>query len=329
MGNCFGISRKLTSEIAPADVIKKHPAVKLYGLPNNISTYYIRCALLYKPVTVHFIPSETHRSPVLEYKSDSVTGSVNDVLRYLDVKFPEPKLSTRWGIGGGGWCDETTPFVVWLVILQHRSMTWHLERMGRWGEDLAGRGGKARGDPAMGTPKMEVRKFARSYSQLLELMLEHAQMEERVVFPILEKADRGLSKAVNEEHARDLPMMNGIKEDIKSIGVLDSGHPSYQEALCNLSTRLKTLQEHSKKHFEEEEKNLLPLMEAAELSKAQQDKVLDQCLDVMHGTHSHLFRFFMEGLLPQDAMHYLDMLSRCSDQNRVSSMLRLIVDKVV
>lgn len=89
------------------------------------------------------------------------------------------------------------------------------------------------------------------------------------------------------------------------------------------------IQERSKKHFEEEEKNLLPLMEAAEMSKAQQDKVLDQCLDVMHGTHSHLFRFFMEGLLPPDAMHYLDMLSRCSDQNRVSSMLRLIVDKVV
>ncbi|KAL3353370.1 hypothetical protein AABB24_018215 [Solanum stoloniferum] len=326
MGNCFGVSRKSASEIAPADVLKKYPAVKLYGNPNSVTTYYIRCALLYKPVTVNFIPSDAHQSPAVEYKSDSVTGSVDSVVRYLDLKFPEPKLLTGCI---GGWYDETTPYVVWLVILQHRSMMWHLERMGRWAEDLAARGGKARGDPAMGTPRMEVRKFARGYSQLLELMLEHAQMEERVVFQILEKADRGLSKAANEEHARDLPMMNGIKEDIKSIGVLDSGHPAYQDALCNLSTRLKTLKEHSKKHFEEEEKNLLPLMEAAELSKAQQDKVLDQCLDVMHGTHSHLFRFFMEGLLPPDAMHYLDMLSRCSDQNRVSTMLRLIIDKTV
>ncbi|XP_059307754.1 uncharacterized protein LOC132059221 [Lycium ferocissimum] len=322
MGNCFGSRKSGRVEIAPADMLKKHPSVKLYGHPNSIPTYYIRCALLYKPVTVNFTPSIIHQSPLLQYKSDTVTGSVNDVLRYLDVKFPDPKVLT-------GCYDETTPFVVWLVILQHRSMTWHLERMGRWAEDLAARGGKARGDPAMGTPRMEMRKFARGYSQLLELMLEHAQMEERVVFQILEKADRGLSKAANEEHARDLPMMNGIKEDIKSIGVLDSGHPAYQESLCNLSTRLKTLKKHSKKHFEEEEKNLLPLMEATELSKAQQDKVLDQCLDVMQGTHSHLFRFFMEGLLPQDAMHYLDMLSRCSDQNRVTSMLRLIVDKVV
>lgn len=51
----------------------------------------------------------------------------------------------------------------------------------------------------------------------------------------------GLSKAANEEHGRDLPVMNGIKEDIKSIGVLDLGSPVYQEALLNLSNRLKKL----------------------------------------------------------------------------------------
>lgn len=188
MGNCLGQSRKSASEIAPADVLKKYPAVKLYGNPNSIPTYYIRCALLYKPVTVNFVSSDNHQLPVVEYKSDSVTGSVDSVLRYLDMKFPEPKLLTG---SIGGWYGETTPFVVWLVILQHRSIMWHLERMGRWAEDLAARGGKARGDPAMGTPRMEVRKFASGYSQLLELMLEHAQMEERVVFQILEKADRG------------------------------------------------------------------------------------------------------------------------------------------
>lgn len=52
----------------------------------------------------------------------------------------------------------------------------------------------------------------------------------------------GLCKAANEEHARDLPIMNGIKEDIKAIGVLDCGSPAYQEALRNLSVRLKSLQ---------------------------------------------------------------------------------------
>ena len=36
--------------------------------------------------------------------------------------------------------------------------------------------------------------------------------------------------------------MNGIKEVIKSVGVLDCGSPGYREALSNLSSRLKLLQ---------------------------------------------------------------------------------------
>lgn len=36
--------------------------------------------------------------------------------------------------------------------------------------------------------------------------------------------------------------MNGIKEDIKSIEVMDNGSPAYQEALSNFSKRLKSLQ---------------------------------------------------------------------------------------
>jgi len=55
------------------------------------------------------------------------------------------------------------------------------------------------------------------------------------------KKNAGLAKAAKEEHARDLPLMNGIKEVIKSVGVLDSGSPDYQEALYSLFTRLKSL----------------------------------------------------------------------------------------
>ncbi|XP_019151352.1 PREDICTED: uncharacterized protein LOC109148057 [Ipomoea nil] len=325
MGNCLETSRKSTAEIAPADVMKKNqPTVKLYGAPFGIETYYIRFALLYKPVSLKFLPSDRHDTPVIEYKSDSVSGSPEVMVQFLDAKFPEPQLLKG---SVGGWYGETTPLLVWVVTLQHRSILWHLDRMVRWADDLSARGGKTRGDPAMGSPRMEIRKFGRSYSQLLELLQEHAQMEEKVVFPILEKADRGLCKAANEEHARDLPVMNGIKEDIKSVGVLDSGDPVYQEALSNLSTRLKTLQEHSKQHFKEEERELLPLLEAAELSKLQQVSAMEQCLDTMHGTHSHLFRFFMEGLLPQDAMQYMDMITKCGDKDHVSKMFRLVVEK--
>lgn len=40
-------------------------------------------------------------------------------------------------------------------------------------------------------PKMELREFGRFYAQLHELLVEHAQVEERVIFPVLEKAKRG------------------------------------------------------------------------------------------------------------------------------------------
>lgn len=36
-------------------------------------------------------------------------------------------------------------------------------------------------------------------------------------------------------------MMNGIKEEIKTIGVMNPGSPDYQEALTNLLTRIKKL----------------------------------------------------------------------------------------
>lgn len=245
-----------------------------------------------------------------------MSGSPNTILGYLDAKFPAPLVVKRRE------CEAAAPEIVEVVVLQHRSVTWHVERVVTWVEDMVTRGGDAK----VGSARMEVKKFGKRYSQLLEVMLEHAQMEERVVFPILEKADRGLPKAANAEHARDLPIMNGINEDIKAFGVIDSDNPVYLEALYNLSTRLKTLQNNCHEHFQEEERKLLPLMDAVDLNKGQQERLLEQCLEVMHGTHSHLFRFFIEGLCPQDAVHYLDLISSCGDKQKVSSMFSLILE---
>ncbi|KAI3799611.1 hypothetical protein L1987_34910 [Smallanthus sonchifolius] len=302
------------------------PVVRLYGSPSSPATSYIRFALLYKPVTLLFVPSETpdfgFETPVIQYGSDVISGSSVTILRYLDAKFPKPMLLSNWNA-----YNETMPVVVSATVLQHKSLVWHLERMVRWGEDLAARGGRSKGDPVMGSARMEVKKYGKSYSQLLEVMLEHAQMEEKIVFPILEREDRGLTKSVNEEHARDLPLMNGIKEDIKTIIVLDSGSSSCQDALFSLSTRIKSLQEKCKQHFEEEERGILPLMEAAELTQGQQERLLEQCLDVMPSTHSHLLKFFMEGLLPQEAMLYLDLITRCTDKDRAGSIYRFLVEE--
>lgn len=123
-------------------------------------------------------------APVLEFGSERVSGSPVTILGYLDVKFPAPAV---------GWRRSNTaaPEIVEVVVLQHKSVTWHVERVVTWAEDLVKRKGIGRGDKKVGTTRMEVKKFGKRYGELLELMLEHARMEERVVFPVLEKADRG------------------------------------------------------------------------------------------------------------------------------------------
>uniref|UniRef100_A0A6M2EPE2 Hemerythrin-like domain-containing protein n=1 Tax=Populus davidiana TaxID=266767 RepID=A0A6M2EPE2_9ROSI len=309
------------AEIAPYDLIKSTTAVHLYGDPATSSTLYIHFALLYKTRALQFTPTNDPQ-PVVQIGSETISGTREMMFRFIDVKLPRPPLAVLVEEGG----RETAALVVKMAVLQHRAVVWHLERMVRWSEDLVTRGGRRNGDPAMGSERMEVKKFQKSYSQLLEVMVEHAQMEERVVFPLLETAERGLCKAANEEHGRDLPIMNGIREDMKSIGVLDTGSNDYREALRNLSTRLKSLLEHSKEHFQEEERDVLPLMEALELGKDQQLRVLEQCIDVMQGTHSHLFSFFIEGLLPREAMQYLDLITRCKEEKLVASMLRRIIE---
>ncbi|CAH2064159.1 unnamed protein product [Thlaspi arvense] len=350
MGTCFSSSTKSTAEIAPFDLVVKPPAVvassaaartrgsaqglpiatavtstatassavtvRLNGPPNSLVTSYLRFALLHKNVQLRFVPSGDQKTTI-QVGSETVSGSQEVLLRYIEEKFPEPRLMI-WKFNLEGF-DEATPLIVRTIWLQHRSMVWHMERMLRWSEDLAARGGRRAVDPSVGTPKMEIRKFAKSYTQLQELMVEHAQMEERILFPVLESVDRGMCKSANEEHGRELPMMNGIKEDIKSIGVLNSGICS--EELSSLASRFKSLQMMCKAHFEEEEKDLLPMVEAAEMGKEKQKKLMNESLEVMRGTHSHLFDFLLEGLTPQEAMQYIDLLMKFGDPDLISSFL--------
>ncbi|KAJ6323159.1 hypothetical protein OIU77_012901 [Salix suchowensis] len=318
--NCFTNSKQAVAEIAPYDFIKSTTAVQLSGDPTSSSTLYIHFALLYKTRALQFAPSDDPQ-PVVQIGSETISGTREMMIRFIDVKLPQPPLVVMVEEGG-----ETAALVVKNVGSCNIEV-WCgiLERMVRWSDDLVTRGGRRNGDPAMGSERMEVKKFQKSYSQLLEVMVEHAQMEERVLFPLLETAERGLCKVANEEHGRDLPIMNGIKEDIKSIAVLDTGSHDYREALRNLSTRLRSLLEHSKEHFQEEERDVLPLMEALELSKEQQLRVLEQCFNLMQGTHSDLFSSFIQGLLPREAMQYLDLIMSCKEEKLVASMLHRII----
>ncbi|XP_074312398.1 uncharacterized protein LOC141647925 [Silene latifolia] len=329
MGNCFR-KKQSTSEIAPSSSFQnfstKKPLVYLHGDSSNSVSHYLRFALHYKPITLRFIHSETS-SFTLRFESpasEAVSGSAETVIRFVESKFPQPAIlrsETRTAFE-----IEEVVVVRRMVELQHRSLTWHLERVTRWGKDMTTRGGREVVDPKVGTPRMEVVKLGKSYGKLLEVLLEHAQMEERILFPLLDAADPGMCRCVTEEHARDLPIMNGIKEDIKSIGVMLTGTSTHKEALCSLSARFNTLQDNCRDHFNEEERNLFPLLEAAELTEWKQRKTVEGCIDVMQGTHSHFFSFFIQGLLPHEAIEYLDLMMTCINKERVSSMLHLLVD---
>lgn len=214
MGNCLNSSEKLTAEILPPDRATVYPAVRLHGSPDSIFSAYIRFAVLHNAASSDGVPP-TRQSPAPPYATargrrsewenpvslpvgtEYASGSRDALLQFIDARFPSlsetaPCASSAAASGGVTVReDEKMSLMVRVTRLQHKSVTWHVERMVRWAEDLATRGGRKAVDPKMGSWKMEMGKFGRSYSQLLEVMMEHAQMEERILFPIFDTADRG------------------------------------------------------------------------------------------------------------------------------------------
>lgn len=68
------------------------------------------------------------------------------------------------------------------------------------------------------------------------------------------------------------------------------------------------------------------MLEAATLDREQQEQVLGQCMkETMQSTHSNLFRFFMSGLSPRDAVQYLWLVAKCCDPKWVSSLLESLL----
>ncbi|GAV83406.1 hypothetical protein CFOL_v3_26853 [Cephalotus follicularis] len=185
MGNCLRGSknRRSTAGIAPYDNIRNSIVVDLRSGPEGcLLTTYIRFALEYKYASYRILPG--YERPAVSIGTETVSGGREAMLRLIESRFPEPRFKDS-----NESLEETTPLVVRVAWLQHSSIVVHLGCFVRWTEDLSTRGGLWSVDPAVGSPRMEVRKFEEFYSVLLEVMLEHAQMEERVIFPLLTKAD--------------------------------------------------------------------------------------------------------------------------------------------
>jgi glutathione S-transferase len=83
--------------------------------------------------------------------------------------------------------------LVSLTLLQHKSISWHLEAFVKLVQEFDSINRKTSIDTMQRTVFVtRLRELPKVYDRLLELLQEHAQMEERVIFPALETADQGM-----------------------------------------------------------------------------------------------------------------------------------------
>ncbi|XP_002980645.2 uncharacterized protein LOC9656266 [Selaginella moellendorffii] len=228
------------------------------------------------------------------------------------------------------------------TVLQHLSIVRHLERLVDVSDGVRdfyhGQGKskqKKKSKPQVaqrGSTMIQVgiatklKNAARDYDRLLALMQEHAQMEEKVIFPALEKAERGVTKFANEDHARDFPMMNGVREDIKTVMVLEQGSFSHIEALSALADKLRTLKGSTVKHFLDEERELLPSLEVAGVDARKQELLMADGLSLMGASHSHLLPYLLSALLPHEIHQYMVLLQRSfrEQQGKVERVVTIL-----
>jgi len=212
--------------------------------------------------------------------------------------------------------------VVSLALLQHKSIVWQLEAFAKLVKEFDDINRKTNLDvmerTVLGTRLKELPKV---YNSLLEFLQEHAQMEERIIFPALESANQALTESALRDHARDLPVMNGIREDIKGVMALRQGNRDHREALSSLAERVVAFVAHVKEHFQEEEKEQLPLLQAAGYGMRRQQPMVVQAFMVMESMHSRLLPYLLEGLKPHEVHQYLGLMTSFTNENEKNAML--------
>ncbi|KAF8775242.1 hypothetical protein HU200_004645 [Digitaria exilis] len=338
----YALARSPSVSAAAVDA-EDGAVVRVYGSDGCPVAWRLRVALLYKAAApLHFTPSEAAPlgRPVLRLSAadPEVCGTADELLRLVDARFEgKPRVTPPERPRAASPVAAAAAEFAEIVRLQHRSAERHLEGVAAKVAEMVKKGKKS-GKGRTVVEAAEVRRLGKWYGDAMEVMLEHARMEETLIFPDIQRASfPGVCDKVNEQHGRHLPMMNGIKEDIKALLTLELGSPLFHEVLVNLSVRLKALQDHTKEHFKEEESDLLPRLEGVRRMQREEGKVSDksssawasEAVSTMEVTHSKLFPFFMTGLLPQEAMQYLDIICRCTKNTRhLVSVLRSLAERL-
>ncbi|XBI30308.1 hypothetical protein VPH35_054078 [Triticum aestivum] len=339
-------SPSVSVSVDPEADAERGAVVRVYGSDGCPVAWRLRVALLYKAAApVHFTPSEAAPlgRPVLRLSAadPELCGAADELLRHVDARFEgKPRVAPPdRPLARASLAAAAAEEVAEMVRLQHRSAERHLEGVAAKLAEMVKKGAKKAGKGRnVAVEGAEVRRLGKWYGDAMEVMLEHARMEERVLFPDIQRASfPGVCDKVQEQHGKHLPMMNGIKEDIKTLLTLELGSALFYEVLVNLSVRLKALQDHTKEHFKEEEKDMLPRLESVRRMQREEGNVPDksnsgwasEAMGTMEMTHSKLFPFFMTGLMPQEAVQYLDLVCRCTKNTRhLVSMLRSLAERL-
>ncbi|KAJ7245414.1 hypothetical protein O6H91_Y430400 [Diphasiastrum complanatum] len=88
--------------------------------------------------------------------------------------------------------ERPSPVIVNLTCLQHRSISCHLQSLVDLARNILEHKTEINGHTTGRTQmQLQLKMLWKGYCNTLELMQEHAQMEERFIFPLLEEAAKG------------------------------------------------------------------------------------------------------------------------------------------
>ncbi|GBG80795.1 hypothetical protein CBR_g31351 [Chara braunii] len=163
--------------------------------------------------------------------------------------------------------------------------------------------------------EVKLKELWKRYGMLWQLMQEHAEMEERILFPALERYQPGISQSAVDDHARDFPLMNGVKEEIKMAMAINTDSEDSKEALTLLRARLRKLQKLKAVHFEEEEMLVFPLLSCMKFEPGLQESLVAKFVEVMDASSSTLLPFLLSALSSQDMDQYTMVLQMCLERD--------------
>lgn len=88
-----------------------------------------------------------------------------------------------------------SPLII-MTVLQHRSILWHLERLVVLADALPVDKVAIEDSGRRGVAGKQMQMLWKMYGRLLDLMQEHAQMEERVIFPAIDSTEEGMVRSL-------------------------------------------------------------------------------------------------------------------------------------